>query len=132
MENNFNKEVGAKIYNARKALDISRAELGKKVNLHETSVKKYEDGNIKYLDVEKLSEFAAALNIDPLYLIGHKKDVEKKPNDFESKVLVLARQSGKALTPEQRERLLKGIESTIDMYMDAVGLYADGEDNKNE
>ncbi len=66
----FNIDVGQKIFNARKSLNMSRAELGKKVNLHESTVKRYEDGNINSLDVTKLKEFANALNISPAYLMG--------------------------------------------------------------
>ncbi|WP_158540705.1 helix-turn-helix domain-containing protein [Romboutsia weinsteinii] len=72
----FNAEVGLRIFNTRKKHKLSRAELGKKVNLHETTVKRYEDGHIKSLDVEKLKEFAQALDLDPAELIGLKNDAE--------------------------------------------------------
>ena len=46
MENNEINEtlvaLGQKIYQARKAAKMSRAELGKLVGLHETTVKRYE------------------------------------------------------------------------------------------
>lgn len=67
---NFNIEVGQKIFKARKQLNMSRADLGKKVNLHESTVKRYEDGQIKSLDIDKMKEFAKALDIDPTYLMG--------------------------------------------------------------
>ena len=66
----FNIDVGQKIFNARKSLNMSRAELGKKVGLHESTVKRYEDGHINSLDIAKLKEFANALNISPAYLMG--------------------------------------------------------------
>ncbi len=66
----FNIDVGQKIFNARKSLNMSRTELGKKVNLHESTVKRYEDGHINSLDITKLKEFANALNISPAYLVG--------------------------------------------------------------
>ena len=67
---NYNKEVGNKIFAARKKLKMSRVELGNKLGLHEVSIKKYEDGNIKALDIEKLKEFSNALDIPFTYLIG--------------------------------------------------------------
>lgn len=71
MDENVNKNVGLKIFNARKNLKMTRAELGKKVGLHESTVKRYEDGQIKSLDIEKIKEFAQALNLDtPLDLLG--------------------------------------------------------------
>ncbi|MGL5329176.1 MAG: helix-turn-helix domain-containing protein [Peptostreptococcaceae bacterium] len=66
----FNIDVGLKIFNARKSLKMSRSELGKKINLHESTIKRYEDGHIKSLDIEKLKEFANALDISPEYLMG--------------------------------------------------------------
>ena len=58
------KAMGQKIYTARKAAHMSRAELGKLVNLHETTVKRYEDGDIKSPNTEKLAAFAEVLNLD--------------------------------------------------------------------
>lgn len=66
----FNVDVGLKIFNARKELKMSRSELGKKITLHESTIKRYEDGHIKSLDIEKLKEFANALDISPEYLMG--------------------------------------------------------------
>lgn len=74
---NFNIEVGKKIFKARKQLNMSRAELGRKVNLHESTVKRYEDGQIKALDIDKMKEFAKALDIDPTYLMGWSNDFKK-------------------------------------------------------
>lgn len=77
--NEFNIDVGKKIFNARKSLNMSRAELGKRVNLHESTVKRYEDGHINSIDIAKLKEFANALNISPAYLMGW--DIDKQNLD---------------------------------------------------
>ena len=58
------KAMGQKIYTARKAAHMSRAELGKRVDLHETTVKRYEDGDIKSPNLTNLRAFAKALAID--------------------------------------------------------------------
>lgn len=70
MDNKYNIEVGRRLYEARKALRMSRAELGTKVHLHESTVKRYEDGQIKALDIDKLKEFACALDVSPEFLMG--------------------------------------------------------------
>lgn len=80
----FNTDVGLKIFNARKNLKMSRADLGKKVNLHESTIKRYEDGHIKSLDIEKLKEFANALDISPVYLMGW-EDVNNKNVNIKNK-----------------------------------------------
>lgn len=90
MGNEFNKEVGHKIFEARKSLKMSRAELGKKVNLHESTIKRYEDGDIKSLDIEKLKEFASALYIEPSYLMGwEEKSETPKLDEYQEKNKIL-------------------------------------------
>jgi len=45
-------------------------ELGKLVNLHESTIKRYEDGEIKALDIAKIKEFARVLRVSPIFLLG--------------------------------------------------------------
>ena len=47
MEHDFNRNVGRRLYEARKAKGYSRAKVGEMVGLHESTVKRYEDGDIK-------------------------------------------------------------------------------------
>ena len=70
MNNDFNIEVGDRIKFARKRKRLSMKELGRKVNLHESSISRYEKGEIMALDIEKLKEFAKALDVPPSYLMG--------------------------------------------------------------
>lgn len=70
MDQNMKKEIGQRLFEKRKEREMSRAELGKLLNLHETTVKRYEDGEIKNLDIEKLTEFAHALDTTASYLLG--------------------------------------------------------------
>ena len=75
MEETYNKKIGKKIFDARKSKKMTRAKLGELLNLHETTIKRYEDGEIKYLDIEKLRDFATALGISFSELI----DLHPKP-----------------------------------------------------
>ena len=61
MGTDYNKSVGRRLYEARKAKGYSRAKVGELVGLHETTVKRYEDGDIKSLDIERLKAFADLL-----------------------------------------------------------------------
>lgn len=70
MESNFNKAVGKRLYSARKAKGYSRAKVGELVGLHETTIKRYEDGDIKSLDIERLKSFSDALGIPAAQLLG--------------------------------------------------------------
>lgn len=81
-ERTFNKEIGLKLFNARKNKRMSRAALGKIVNLHESTIKRYEDGEIKTLDIEKMKEFAKALDISPEYLMGWSISYTPTPDGY--------------------------------------------------
>lgn len=89
---NDNIEIGRKIHNARKALKISMKELGQKVGLHESTISRYEKGEIQSLDIEKLKEFAQALNVSASYLIGWQEeklnDDDKKKNDTATGIVI--------------------------------------------
>ena len=70
----FRIEVGLRIKNARENKNMSMKTLGEKVNLHESTVSRYENGEIQVLDVEKMKEFADALDISASYLMGWEKE----------------------------------------------------------
>ena len=70
MEHDFNKSVGKRLYDARKAKGYSRAKVGELVGLHETTVKRYEDGDIKALDIERIKAFAKVLGTPAAELLG--------------------------------------------------------------
>ncbi len=68
----YNKEVGNRIKKARQRLNLTLNELGNKVGLTKSTVKRYEDGEIANLTVDTLKTFAQALEVDPGYLMGLK------------------------------------------------------------
>lgn len=76
----FNIEFGSRLYEARKRRKLSMKRLGEKVNLHESTISRYEKGDIQTLDIEKVKEFAKALEVTPQYLMGWD---EKEPEESE-------------------------------------------------
>ena len=65
-----NKEIGKRLFEQRTLKGMSRAEVGKLINLHESTIKRYEDGDIKHVGIDKLKEFARVYSIEVEYLIG--------------------------------------------------------------
>ena len=59
----INNSIWKRISDARKNLDLTMKELGKLVDLHESTVQRYENGDIKKLEIEKAKEFAKALKV---------------------------------------------------------------------
>lgn len=75
-----NIEIGKRIHDCRKKLKMSMKVLGEKVNLHESTVSRYEKGEIQALDIEKIKEFAKALNVEPEYLLNWKSESSNSIN----------------------------------------------------
>lgn len=76
--NNYNKEFGKRISDARKNLDMTMDDLGKLVELHESTIQRYESGKIKNIDIEKAKEFAKVLKVSPIWLLGWEETEEYK------------------------------------------------------
>jgi transcriptional regulator with XRE-family HTH domain len=69
-EKEFNEVVGNRIRLSRKRKGMTMKQLGKAVNLHESSISRYEKGNLDTLGIEKIKEFAKVLDVSPAYLLG--------------------------------------------------------------
>lgn len=62
--------VGQRIFEARKRRKISRKEIADFLQVHETTIKRYEDGNTKKLPTDRLEKIAKYLNTSIEYLMG--------------------------------------------------------------
>lgn len=92
----FNLEFGKRIKDLRTNLKMSRAALGEKVGMHETTIKKYEDGLIKGIPRNRAIEFAVALGTTVDYLmhygtveVGNYKENELVPVGYKKKIPLL-------------------------------------------
>lgn len=63
-------DVGKRIRERRKELNISVDELAKKLNKNRTTVYRYEKGDIENLPMDILGPLAKALDTTPAYLMG--------------------------------------------------------------
>lgn len=77
--------VGQRIFEARKRRKISRKEIADFLQVHETTIKRYEDGNTKKLPTDRLEKIAKYLNTSIEYLMGWEE--EQKPQGVKIPVL---------------------------------------------
>ena len=70
-ESEYNFKIGQRIKEARKSQKITLKELGTSVGISESTTKRYEDGQIKGVDVNIIKKFAAALDVSPAWLMGY-------------------------------------------------------------
>ena len=64
------KDVGRRIYEARKAAGLTMTELGNKINVTNSTIKRYEDGQFNRLSMDALVKVAYALDVEVTYLLG--------------------------------------------------------------
>lgn len=64
------ENMGQRIRNRRIALELTLDELGKKVGVGASTVRKWETGFIKDMRSDKIQKVADALDVTPAYLMG--------------------------------------------------------------
>lgn len=64
------KDVGRRIYEARKAAGLTMTELGDRIGVQASTIKRYEDGEFKRVGMDSLVNIANALDVEITYLIG--------------------------------------------------------------
>lgn len=81
-----NEEIGKRIKQQRKALNISVVEVAKYTGLSKATIHRYESGEIKNIKLPVLETIANILNVNPAWLIGKSKNMERT-NDKSTNIL---------------------------------------------
>lgn len=66
--------IGEKIKLLRQSKNMTLADLGEKVGVGKSTIRKWEEGIISNMGQDKLSKIAIALNVTPSYLIGWERN----------------------------------------------------------
>lgn len=66
----INKEIGQRIKQRRKALNISVVDIANYTGLSKATIHRYESGDIKDIKLPTLEKVATILDVDPAWLIG--------------------------------------------------------------
>ena len=97
-----NREIGERIRDERKKNKISLKDLGVKVGLSESTVSRYEKGEIQSLDIEKLKDFAIALHTTPEHLLGwDSQEVQNQADDVLSNTYKIIDKINKLSMPDK-------------------------------
>lgn len=86
----FQKRVGKNIHNQRISVGMTMKELGQKIGLSESSISKYESGDIRQLNIKTLKKMAEALSCDSDDLVKWEYG-EHDPDDIDAKAKRLAK-----------------------------------------
>lgn len=66
-------EIGKKLYNRRKELGLTLEEVGNHVGVGKSTVRKWENGQIKNMGRDKIAKLAKILQISPVELVPGEK-----------------------------------------------------------
>ena len=95
-----------------------------------STVQRYEAGGIEKLKLPVLNAIADVLGVDPGWLTGSETACAPADNvaqtGEERKLLMLCRRA-EQLPPEKRQKIIDIFESTIDTYLDALGIKDDSD-----
>lgn len=94
MGSNKNLGIGLKIRAKREELNITQAELGKRIGVSRNAIWKVENGDDN-MTPERVEKFARALNTTPAYLVGWKieENEEIEYTDEEKNMIISYRKS---------------------------------------
>lgn len=82
-------EMGEKIKYHRLKLNMTLEELGDKVGVGKSTVRKWENGMIANMKRDKIAKLAKALNVSPGYLMGWTESPERQVLDVSGLVEVI-------------------------------------------
>ena len=114
------KEIGAKIRQKRKALNLTQLQLAEKVELTESSISRYESGKIATMPTSTVNKICRVLNIEPAELLGITPE-----NSFEYDLKDVLKEVDN-LPIEAKKELLSLFKQQINMYR---RLYNEKDDN---
>ncbi len=104
------KEIGAKIKQKRKSLNLTQLELADKVGLTESSISRYESGKIATMPTSTVNKICTVLNIEPAELLGI---TPEKSFEYDLKDILA---SVDDLPLEFKKDILEQFKSQINLY----------------
>lgn len=110
MKEGINMTIGDRIRNRRKELHLTQEDLGNKMGVTKSAICKVEKDKEQNLTLDRVEEFANALECSTSYLMGWEKpqEIPSIPDGAIEVIDLYAR-----ITPEQREAVLNLLRSFI-------------------
>lgn len=108
----------------RKGKKITQDEIASYLGILRQSYSAYERG-VSVPDSRQLKKLADYFGVTTDYFFGGiNPELTSAQNEQEQRLLVLARKAAE-IPQQQRDKLIKGFEDNIDLYLEAMGLKKD-------
>ena len=99
--------IGQRIKARRLELDLTLDNIGKKLGVNRSTVKRYEDGKTQRIPQKTIEMLAIILKTTPEYLMGWDTPEKRDDLGLDGDILILAREMQNL--PEDKRTLLKSI-----------------------
>lgn len=109
-------ETGEKIKILREQNSMTLEELGNKVGVGKSTVRKWENGMIENMRKDKITKLANALNCSPAYLMGWENEANVMTKGGRIKLL----REQKGITQEELAKLLNTTKQTVSKYENGI------------
>lgn len=73
-----NSEIGKRIQQRRKALNISVVDVASYTGLSKATIHRYENGDIKDIKLPTIDAISSILDVNPAWLIGKSENMERR------------------------------------------------------
>nr|DAF69092.1 MAG TPA: helix-turn-helix domain protein [Bacteriophage sp.] len=77
-----NLEIGKRIKEAREERGFTKTELASRINVADSTIKRYEDGEIERIKIPIIESIAKALQVNPMWIIGRSEDKYDSNNSY--------------------------------------------------
>ena len=95
-------KIGARIYEQRKALNMTLQDIADQVRVARSTIQRYEAGTIKQMKMPVLYSIAQALHVNPNWLIGISDTKEFIEPFYRAAIQMAQEEQLRALSPEAR------------------------------
>lgn len=121
-----NMEIGARIKLCREEKELTQQNIADELGLNKSTIQRYEAGTIEKIKQPIIEAIAKLLNVNSCWLVGTSEEKTVKSDDYsstqtEKRLKLLARHLDE-IPEENRNKILKNFEDTIDTYLDFMGI----------
>lgn len=119
-------EIGARIKLCREEKELTQQNIADELGLNKSTIQRYEAGTIEKIKQPIIEAIAKLLNVNSCWLVGTSEEKTLKSDDYsstqtEKRLKLLARHLDE-IPEENRNKILKNFEDTIDTYLDFMGI----------
>lgn len=106
--------IGDRIKKRREELGLTLEAIGNQLNVHRSTIKRYESGDTQRIPLKTIEKLAAILKTTPEYLMGWEAEEPSPQDELDPEIVIMARAVQK-LPKDKKDILLKIVKTMSDI-----------------